>query len=277
MSASAETLLRPPGDSTDALSAKDVQAAIERRQTEPPITEDPIFGQRSLKGIVDLHRALRDDEDFRALADALAVRSDVVERWDVAKRYAASAGVDHLLGGAVAFLLAERNTSFANESPLAVALALATAETFGVPENRVADGSPPQVAAEARRLVETQGAGIRALLEAQRQLTAGLFSGASRLTLYRGERRERPVDAGSQLPVHLRPLCSWTTSHAAARSLPEWAPDAAGGGQHIVVFIAEVPVGRVLSTSCTGFGSQFESELVVIGGRPGDTCFVVEA
>jgi hypothetical protein len=114
---------------------------------------------------------------------------------------------------------------------------------------------------------------IRIFLDAQRQLTSQLFADASYLCLFRGERRSEPAPRVTSIPVELRPLSSWTTTSETARGMTD-APDAAGGGPHVWVLSAEVPLDRVLATSVTGFGAPFETELVLYGGRPGDCCAV---
>lgn len=255
------------------MAAAAVKALIDEREAARPVIEMGALGCRSAAALVDLHAALAHDGTFAVFAAALPELPETGDSWYAASRRAAQAHVDDPVGRALAFLLGERSTSWAKDSPSAVALAIAAAETYGVRENGVTDASPRQIVDAARRFAATHAAAIRVFLDAQRELTAQLFAGASRLCLFRGERRsERAPDVAS-MQVELRPLSSWTTSPETARGLTE-APDAAGGGAHVWILSAEVPIDRILATSVTGFGAPFETELVLSGGRPGDSCGV---
>jgi hypothetical protein len=248
---------------------------MQERERARPILEDELLGRRSLASIVDLHALLVGDASFKGFADALEHLPEAEDDWGGAWRAARDAAVDDSTGIAVAFLLAERSTSHAWKSPLAVALTIATAEWAGLDGGDDATRSSPATVERARYLVDAHRYAFSAFFAAQKHLTVELFDGAARLNLLRGVRRFEPHQGPGPVPLALRPLSSWTASEETARGIV-LAPDAAGGGPYLWVFSADVPLDRVLSTSVTGFGAPFESEVVLIGGRAGDSCTVVD-
>jgi hypothetical protein len=127
-----------------------VQAANVIRRGAP-FAEDPVLGRRFLAALVDVHAALTGDSTFEAFAAALPDLPEAEDNWYIATKVAAEARVDDTVGRAVSFLLGERSTSFAKASPIALALAIAAAESYGVAENCVADSSPQPVMDAARR------------------------------------------------------------------------------------------------------------------------------
>lgn len=268
--------MRPPAQPSGALDPGSVQAAVDRRQAGGPFLDVPALGKRSLAALAGVRAALAGDSTFGVLAADLPNLPEVNENWYAASKVAARAGLGDPVGTAVSFLLAERSTSFAKDSPIALALAVAASESYGVAENGVADGSSGPVSSAARRLVATYAAPLRRFLDVQRQLSSELFPGTSYLSLFRGERRDEPAEAPATVALDLRPLSSWTTRAETARGMTD-GPDAASGRSDTLVFSAEVPLDRLLSTWATGFGAALETELVLTGGRPGDCAAVITA
>ncbi len=170
-------LLRPPTASPDVVSSRLVEEAIEQRKRAGPIVAGA-HGQRSVAALVDLHAALSEEPAFAAFATTLPHVPEAEGGWYAATTVAKDAAVDDSVGHAIAFLLGERSTSLAGESPFAVALAVAAAEIFGVGKPELIDGSSPHTAEVACRLAADSYDAFRNFFDAQRQLTAHLFAGA---------------------------------------------------------------------------------------------------
>jgi hypothetical protein len=214
MSGPANSLLQPAGGARNALAPQQVRDAIERREADGPLAIGP-SGRRPLAALHDLHAALAHETRFEALASVLPDLPEAEDNWYIATRIAEEARIDDEVGRAVAFLLGEHNTSGATRSPFAIALVLATAAAFAVPEHGALNTSPTHVVAPGRRLAKACDEAFRVFLDAQRQLTVDLFAGAKYVSLLRGERRKHPV-AGAVISLDLRTLSSWTTSPDAA-------------------------------------------------------------
>jgi hypothetical protein len=134
MSGPANSLLQPAGGARNALAPQQVRDAIERREADGPLAIGP-SGRRPLAALHDLHAALAHETRFQALASVLPDLPEAEDNWYIATRIAEEARIDDEVGRAVAFLLGEHNTSGATRSPFAIALVLATAAAFAVPEH----------------------------------------------------------------------------------------------------------------------------------------------
>ena len=201
---------------------------------------------------------LGDDAQLDAVATAAAADEDSYG-WAGAEAQARALALHEAVDVVILFLLSERTASGAAESAWARALVGAAAQRCGGQW----DLDP---AADA--LLKAHGVAFSALIEAQHELTRELMNGLTEVTLHRAVKLTQPVAAGTANP-QLRPLSSFSTVVDYAKSLATGGYDSRGPGE-IVVFSANVPTPRIVSTPATGWGAALEREVVVGMGAQGD-------
>lgn len=208
--------------------------------------------------VSELRSRLGDDEAVQALS-VFAENDDDADGWAGARFQAAQLGMEDRTAILVLFLISERTTSGARQSPYARTLAETAARRSPGPSSR-------DVAAS--EMLAAHGAAFARFLDAQRDLTEELLEGMAEVTLHRGIQTAELAEAGEADPG-LRPLSSFSTSPACAVSLAQHGSDAGGAGV-TVLLSAVVPTERVLATPATGAGAVLEREVVVTAGAFGD-------
>lgn len=159
----------------------------------------------------------------------------------------------------------------AKETPgLLLAMQEAARKEFGLARWRGFDARPKAERLAARALMKEYGDGLRAFHRAQYESTQDWLRqrGITRVFAFRGLKevpRALPVtgDGFQKAAVPLQPVSSFSSNFYTAL---QFAAEEGGAG---TMLAGEIPAGRILSTSRTGFGSLGELEITVLSG-PGE-------
>ncbi len=154
------------------------------------------------------------------------------------------------------------------ETPgLLLAMQEAARHEFGLKNWRGFDARPKAERLAARALMKEYGDGLRAFHRAQYESTQEWFRerGITNVFAFRGLKevpRALPINESGfgKAEVALQPVSSFSSNFYTALG---FATEQGGAG---AMLAAEIPVGRILSTSRTGFGALGELEVTVLSG-----------
>jgi hypothetical protein len=164
-------------------------------------------------------------------------------------------------------------------SPVSVIMQMVAQKEFGLGESIVEKDKQEFAAtflkASGDPTLLMQGA--RVFLRTMYNNTQKMFAeqGIREITLFRGvylKKTECPPEwasygnygSESNVSMTTHPLSSFTSSIETA---VDFGGAGYGGTTHSIVMAAKIPVSRILSCPCTGYGCYAESEFIVLGGK----------
>ena len=173
---------------------------------------------------------------------------------------AAAMEKDYFFPASQASIVMEHWATTSNDSDTqSLALQLTAEEVFDL--KGTAPWSDTRANAEAARQKDYLRDRNEPFLESSYEATQAMFAehGITEVTLYRGVEKSE-ADHGVNT-LSMRPLSSWSTDPQIAHKFAVSETDEAR------VYVARVPVSKILSTAVTGIGCLGEGEAVVLGGR----------